>query len=136
MVNNKCVKEFCKIVRSIMDCKFNKVKALVFYGPTNTGKSLLFLPLTEFFECGTILRISDNSAFAYVNLLDRTVGLMEEPRIIAQTVEDVKQLFRGEIFEVHVKYSQPEMLERLTIMVTINEFLGIRIAEVDAVALE
>lgn len=61
---------------------------------------------------------------------------MEKPRIIAQAMEDVKQLFGGERFEVPVKHSQPEMLGRLPIIVTTSELLGIRIAEVDAVALE
>lgn len=37
---------------------------------------------------------------------------------------------------MHTKFSKPEMLERLPIIVTANELLGIRIAEVDAVALE
>lgn len=101
------VREFCHTVCEIMDRKIIKVYTLVLYGPTNAAKSLLCRLMTEFLENDIILRRAENSAFAYENLLDRTVGLMEEPRtqsvglmekprITAQTVVDIKQLFGGE----------------------------------------
>lgn len=64
-------------------------------------------------------RRADNSAFAYENLLDRDVGLMERPRITAETVGDITQFFGVECFEVRVKYSQFEILELLGVQLSV-----------------
>ncbi|VUZ44506.1 unnamed protein product [Hymenolepis diminuta] len=69
--------EFCNALEKIMNKKDNKVNTIVLYGPTNTGKSLLCKVMTEFLLTGTISRRSENTAFAFENLLDRSVAIFE-----------------------------------------------------------
>ncbi|VUZ56640.1 unnamed protein product [Hymenolepis diminuta] len=128
--------EFCNQLEKVMDKKDNKVNALVLYGPTNTGKSLLCKIATEFLLTGTISRRSENTAFAFENLLDRSVAILEEPKINAGNANDMKQLMGGEAFEVAVKYKPMQYLQRLPVIITTNEYLGCRLPDVDAAALE
>ncbi len=60
---------------------------------------------------------------------------MEEPRITGATVDDFKQLLGGERFEVDVKYLGKEYLERIPVLISTNEQLGIRLHQADHDAL-
>ncbi|VUZ38821.1 unnamed protein product [Hymenolepis diminuta] len=119
-----------------MDRKDSKINAIVLYGPTNTGKSLLCKIMTDFMLTGSINRRSENTNFAFENLLDRSVAILEEPRINASNSNDMKQLLGGEAFEVAVKYKPMQYLQRLPVIITTNEYLGCRLPDVDAAALE
>nr|CDS32661.1 non capsid protein NS 1 [Hymenolepis microstoma] len=100
------------------------------------GKSLLCKVMTEFLLTGTISRQSENTNFAFENLLDRSVAILEEPKINASNANDMKQLLGGESFEVAVKYKPMQFLPRLPVIITTNEYLGCRLPDVDAAALE
>ncbi|KAM3180378.1 hypothetical protein ACTXT7_016404 [Hymenolepis weldensis] len=101
----------------------------------NTGKSLMCKILTEFLLTGTISRRSENSNFAFENLLDRSVAILEEPKINSANANDMKQLLGGKAFEVAVKYKPMQYLTRLPVIITSNEYLGCRLPDVDAAAL-
>ncbi|KAM3171138.1 hypothetical protein ACTXT7_017221 [Hymenolepis weldensis] len=118
--------EFIQKLERVMDKKDNKINGIVLYGPTNTGKSLLCKIMTEFLLTGTINRRSENTNFAFENLLDRSVAILEEPKINAANANDMKQLLGGESFEVSVKYKPMQYLTRLPVIVTTNEYLGCR----------
>lgn len=128
--------EFISKLDRVMNKTDNKVNTIVLYGPTNTGKSLLCKVMTEFLLTGTINRRSENTNFAFENLLDRSVAILEEPKINAANANDMKQLLGGETFEVAVKYKPMQYLTRLPVIVTTNEYLGCRLPDVDAAALE
>ncbi|VDL64675.1 unnamed protein product [Hymenolepis diminuta] len=128
--------EFIDKLERVMDKRDTKINCLVLYGPTNTGKSLLCKIMTEFLLTGTISRRTENSSFAYENLLDRSVAILEEPKVNAANINDMKQLLGGEAFEVAVKYKPMQYLQRLPVIITTNEYLGCRIPDVDAAALE
>ncbi|VUZ56641.1 unnamed protein product, partial [Hymenolepis diminuta] len=128
--------EFINKLDRVMNRNDSKINSIVLYGPTNTGKSLLCKIMTEFLLTGTIIRRSENSNFAYENLLDRSVAILEEPKINAANVNDMKQLLGGESFEVAVKYKPMQFLHRIPVIITTNEYLGCRIPDVDAAALE
>ncbi|VUZ55378.1 unnamed protein product [Hymenolepis diminuta] len=68
-------------ILKIMDMKTYKVNYLCSYGQTNTGKSLLAQFITSHLRFGAICRRTDQTAFHFDNLLNRTVALMGEPRI-------------------------------------------------------
>ncbi|CDS36689.1 non capsid protein NS 1 [Echinococcus multilocularis] len=134
--NAIAVVDFAITLRIIMNCEDEKINTLVLYGPTNTGKSLICKLMTSFLEHGSVMRRQEASAFAYENLLNRKVALMEEPKICAANQQDLKQILGGEPFEVHTKYQNPDLLERLPVVVTTNEPLGVRLSDVDAAATE
>lgn len=50
---------------------------------------------------------------------------MEEPRITMTTKDDFKLLLGGTDMEIDVKYGAKEWLERIPIIVTTNEGLGV-----------
>lgn len=54
----------------------------------------------------------------------------------AMNANDMKQLLGGESFEVAVKYKPMQYLMRLPVIITTNEYLGCRLPDVDAAALE
>ncbi|VUZ51798.1 unnamed protein product [Hymenolepis diminuta] len=86
-----------------MDMKSIKANSLCFYGQNNTGKTLVTKVLTSYLAVGTVCRYGDQTAFHFDNLLNRTVVLMEEPRITMTIFNDYKNL-SGYDFEFDVKY--------------------------------
>lgn len=134
--NGIAPEEFITKLDRVMNKCDNKINTIVLYGPTNTGKSLLCKIMTEFLLTGTINRRSENSNFAFENLLDRSVAILEEPKINAANANDMKQLLGGEAFEVAVKYKPMQYLTRLPVIITTNEYLGCRLPDIDAAALE
>ncbi|VUZ48119.1 unnamed protein product [Hymenolepis diminuta] len=86
-------------------------------------------------QVGTINRRGDQSRFHFDNLLNRTVGVMEVPRITYATKNDFKALLGGDRYEIDVKYGPNEFLERITIIATANEDLGVLLQHIDRNAL-
>ncbi|CAH8523806.1 unnamed protein product [Dicrocoelium dendriticum] len=109
-VNNIDKDAFCTSVHNIMNKKMERVNTLGLQSPTTTGKSLMLKLICQNHQLGTVQRSGDHSQFFLQNLLDKSVGLMEEPRITIQTVQDFKGLFRGTPFDIHVKPSPDEPL--------------------------
>ncbi|EUB54064.1 Non-capsid protein NS-1 [Echinococcus granulosus] len=99
LANEIALVDFAITLRIIMNCEDEKINTLVLYGPTNTGKSLICKLTTTFLEHGSVMRRQGASAFAYENLLNRKVALMEEPGICAANQQDLKQILGGETFK-------------------------------------
>ncbi|VUZ40735.1 unnamed protein product, partial [Hymenolepis diminuta] len=91
--------------------------------------------ITSHLTDGKINRREDQSQFHSDNLLNRTVGVMEEPRITNATKNDFKALLGGDRFEIDVKYRPKEFLERIPIIATTNEGLGVLLHHIDRHAL-
>nr|CUU98512.1 hypothetical transcript [Hymenolepis microstoma] len=118
-----------------MDKKTTKVNTLCFKGPTNTGKTLLAGLITSHLTLGTVCRRGDQTAFHFDNLLNRTVAVMEEPRITMTTKNDYKCLLGGDRFEIDVKYGARRFLQRIPVIATTNEDLGALLTSIDKAAL-
>ncbi|KAM3180374.1 hypothetical protein ACTXT7_016400 [Hymenolepis weldensis] len=84
---------------------------------------------------GTVCRRGDQTAFHFDNLLNRTVALMEEPRIMMTTKNDYKNLLGGDCFEIDVKYSARRFLKRIPVIATTNEELGSHMPSIERAAL-
>ncbi len=120
-----------------MNMTHDKINTIVFFGPTNTGKSLLANLIINNMLVGIVQRTGDQSAFHLSNLVNKTCAIMEEPRITAVTVNDMKLLFGGEsTLEVGIKHQDSERLDRIPIVVTTNTDLGRWIPTADAVPLK
>ncbi|VUZ56231.1 unnamed protein product [Hymenolepis diminuta] len=113
---------FLEDIKDIMDKKCMKVNTLCFIGETNTSKTMLANLITSHLTVGTINRRGDQSQFHFDNLLNRTVGVMEVPRITNATKNDFKALLGGDRFEID---GPNEFLERIPIIATTNEDLGV-----------
>ncbi|KAM7540462.1 hypothetical protein Aperf_G00000021728 [Anoplocephala perfoliata] len=123
--------DFVDKLIAVLDTRYHKINALVLMGQTNTGKSMIANLAVSLLNYGTVQRRVEQSPFE--GPLDRTLALLEEPRIAASNIEDMKNLLGGEL---QVKYSRPAKLERLPIIITTNEYLGERSNDGDADALE
>ncbi|CAI2737803.1 unnamed protein product [Dicrocoelium dendriticum] len=90
---NKIDKDkFCKAIHEIMNKKIDRLNCLCIEGPTTTGKSLVLKMICQNYHCGTVQRSGDHSQFFLQNLVDKSIALMEEPRITIATVNDFKEL--------------------------------------------
>ncbi|VDP40914.1 unnamed protein product [Echinostoma caproni] len=119
-VNNIDKNKFLTQLTDIMNKKENRVNAFVIQGPTTTGKSLMLNLLTENYIYGTVQRSGDHSQFYLMNLLNKAVALMEEPRITPLTVNDFKELLGGRQFDIHVKHQPDARLRRLPVLISTN----------------
>ncbi|OON15541.1 hypothetical protein X801_08654, partial [Opisthorchis viverrini] len=70
-----------------------------------------------------------------MNLLNKTLALMEEPRITQLTVNDFKELLGGNPFDIHVKHQKDERLERLPVLITTNNPLTYYVMDADGKAI-
>ncbi|KAM3171139.1 hypothetical protein ACTXT7_017222 [Hymenolepis weldensis] len=125
--------ELLKDIVNIMDKRTKKVNTLCFKGQTNTGKKLLANLITSHLTLGTVCRRGDQTAFHFDNLLNRSVALMEEPRITMTTKNDYKCLLGGDRFEIDVKYGARRFLPRIPVIGTTNEDLGALLTSIDQV---
>ena len=133
--NNIDIAEFFAWAQIIVEAKLNKVNTLVLQGPTGTGKSLLLNSLLNRFNTAIITRNGDQNQFHLQNLLGKSYGLFEEPRISQITVDDYKLLLEGAEFEINVKHQEPEMLPRVTIFISTNKELDYWVPPEDGQAL-
>ena len=116
--------------------KINKINTLVFIGPTNTGKSLLANLIGKPYLKGYVQRSAEGNSFHFEGLLNKSVAMLEEPRITALTMNDYKVLLGGEDFEVNKKHQAPEILKRIPVLITTNAPIGSYLQAVDAQALD
>ncbi|VDP30542.1 unnamed protein product [Echinostoma caproni] len=119
-VNHIDKNRFLTQVTNIMNKKEQRINAFVIQGPTTTGKSLMLNLLTENYIYGTVQRSGDHSQFYLMNLLNKAVALMEEPRITPLTVNDFKELLGGRQFDIHVKHQPDARLRRLPVLISTN----------------
>lgn len=131
--NRILTRTILQAINDVMDSKFDKINTLVFQGATNTGKSLLANLITDNLLVGLVSRASDQSAFAFQNLVNKRVALFEEPRITQQNVNDMKLLLGGEkSLDVQVKHQDSEPLPRTPVIITTNDDLGQWVPSTDA----
>ncbi|VDP74477.1 unnamed protein product [Echinostoma caproni] len=99
------------------------------------GKSLFLSLIVDNYIYGTVQRSGDHSQFFLMNLLNKVVALMEEPRITPGTVNDFKELLGQKPFDVHVKHSKDERLYRLPVLISSNTDIAMYCLTEDAKAI-
>ncbi|KAA3680352.1 uncharacterized protein DEA37_0004125, partial [Paragonimus westermani] len=111
--NNINKDDFLGDLTKVMNKKETRKNAFVIEGPTTTGKSLMLKMICDNYIYGTVQRSGDHSQFFLMNLLNKAIALMEEPRITTLTVNDFKELLGGTPFDIHVKHQKDERLPRI-----------------------
>lgn len=122
-------------IQLIADKQINRVNTLVLQGPTGSGKSLTLNTIFSNLNTTLLTRNGDQNQFYFQNLLNKTYGLFEEPRISNVTVDDYKLLFEGAPLEVNVKHSDPEKLDRTPIFISTNKPIDYWVPPQDGAAL-
>lgn len=135
-VNNINKTNFLDDVTCVMNKAIDRKNALVIEGPTTTGKSLILNLICANYLYGTVQRSGDHSQFFLQNLLNKSVALMEEPRITPITVNDFKELLGGQPFDIHVKHQEDVRLKRLPVLISTNTNINTYINAVDAAAIK
>ncbi|TGZ74160.1 hypothetical protein CRM22_001091 [Opisthorchis felineus] len=135
LVNNINKKEMLHSLTLVMNKTMKRKNAFVIEGPTTTGKTLFVKLIAENYVYGTVQRSADHSPFFLMNLLNKTLALMEEPRITQLTVNDFKELLGGNPFDIHVKHQKDERLDRLPVLITTNNRLTYYVLDSDAKAI-
>lgn len=97
-----------------------KKNTFVLFGPSNTGKSAFINGLKGIFDWG---EICNGSIFCFEQLVDKKLGIWEEPLISSEGAEKFKQISEGMICSVPIKYKKPVKLQRIPILVTTNHAL-------------
>ncbi|KER18711.1 hypothetical protein T265_15874, partial [Opisthorchis viverrini] len=134
-VNRIDKKQFLIDLTQIMNKAYKRKNAFVIEGPTTTGKTLFVKLIAENYIYGTVQRSGDHSQFFLMNLLNKSLGLMEEPRITQLTVNDFKELLGGNPFDIHVKHQKDERLQRLPVLITTNNNLVYYVLDPDGKAI-
>ena len=129
------IPEFLAWTKLVAEEKLNKINTLILQGPTGTGKSLTLNCLIGKLNTGIVTRCGDQNQFHFQNLLNKSYALFEESRISEQTVDDYKFLLEGVDFEVNVKHSDPEVLQRIPIFTSTNKPIDYWVPPADGDAL-
>ncbi|GAA57954.1 non-capsid protein NS-1 [Clonorchis sinensis] len=122
-VNRINKQKFLADLTRVMNKQVDRKNAFVLEGPTTTGKTLFVKLIADNYIYGTVQRSGDHSQFFLMNLLNKALALMEEPRITQLTVNDLKELLGGNAFDIHVKHQKDERLTRLPVRITTNNDL-------------
>lgn len=113
------------IVPSVFDLIFwnwiNKIdtkrNTLVFFGPSNTGKTAFISGLKQIIPWG---ECCNGNNFNFEALVGNIIGVWEEPLINPDVAEKAKQIFEGMPCAITIKYRKPEILPRMPIIMTTN----------------
>lgn len=112
-------------VVTIFNCimrNFPKKRSLVFYGPSNCGKSLLANALCTPFAPGYIQRDSGTNVHWLENIYRKCLILWEEPSIHMTNIEDVKLLLGGERLVINRKNKHlVERINKPAVIITTNK---------------
>lgn len=112
-------------VTTIFNCimrNFYKKRTLVFYGPSNCGKSLLANALCLPFSPGYIQRDSGTNVHWLENIYRKNLILWEEPSIHMTNIEDVKLLLGGERIIINRKNKHlVERINRPCVIISTNK---------------
>ncbi len=84
---------------------------------------------------GTAIRRGGHCSLHLKNLLLKTCGLMEEPRVTTATVEDFKCLLGGQRIQIGGKHSNRQWLYRTPIVISTKTPLVSRLQPADGAAL-
>lgn len=99
-----------------------KKRCVVFYGPSNCGKSILANALCIPFAPGYIQRDSGANAHWLENIYRKSIVIWEEPSIHMTNIEDTKLLLGGE--KIVINRKNKHLVERLNgaaVIVTTNK---------------
>ncbi|KAA3670073.1 uncharacterized protein DEA37_0004282, partial [Paragonimus westermani] len=121
--NNIKKDDFLGDLTKVMNKTETRRNAFVIEGPTTTGKSLMLKLICDNYIYGTVQRSGDHSQFFLMNLINKSIALMEEPRITSLTVNDFKELLGGTPFDIHVKHQKDERLPRIPVLISTNNDL-------------
>lgn len=94
-----------------------KKNLFILQGPSNTGKSCFIQNLKTIMPWGEII---NGASFQYEGLIDKTIGVWEEPLIGSDMAEKFKQVSEGMTTMINVKWKKPHKLPRTPILVTTN----------------
>lgn len=107
---------------SIITRSIPKKRGIVFYGPSNCGKSLLANALCVPFAPGFIQRDSGTNVHWLENIYRKSIVIWEEPSIHMSNIEDTKLLLGGE--KIAINRKNKHIVERLNgaaVIVTTNK---------------
>lgn len=91
------------IIFNCLSRNYNKKRTLIFYGQSNTGKTLLAQALTYIFVPGYILRDGGTNVHWLEDIYRKNFILWEEPSIHMTNIEDTKLLLGGEKIAINRK---------------------------------
>lgn len=118
--NNINSYEFARDVHNWLQCNHRKTNCMFFYGPPNTGKTMIARLLTQLFLSGQMSLKGVTSDFYFESLLNKSVGVLEELWVVPQVVDDFKSIFGGMPIDINKKHANMQRLERTPIIVTSN----------------
>ncbi|VDO95701.1 unnamed protein product [Schistosoma margrebowiei] len=124
-------KQFLNDIQTIIDKTKLRVNTFCLEGPTTTGKTLILKLIVQNYTYGTVQRSGDHSQFFLQNLNNKSVALMEEPRITPITVNDFKELLGGSPFDIHITHQPDVTLPRIPVLISTNSNLGTYINSID-----
>lgn len=100
----------------------SKKNTLVLQGPSNTGKSAFVKGLIQ--AHGNTTGYICNGTFPWQGLTSNcSLGVWEEPLLSTSEAEKAKQILGGEKTSVAVKFSPPQAIDRIPILITTNHDL-------------
>lgn len=100
--------------------KHAKRNTIHIYGPSNTGKSSLFVGLGKCCPGGEIV---NGNSFNFEGLIECYWGKWEEPLCSPEIAEKCKQIFEGMETAINVKFKKPFILPRTPIIITTNDMI-------------
>lgn len=113
------IQTFIQQILTWIQCK-TKQNALVFYGPTNTGKSVFAGLLHSLFRYSN--RLTPDGIFTFANCINADCVLWEEPLITPDNVDTVKTVIEGNPKAlVAIKGKDPvELKRKVPFIITTN----------------
>lgn len=114
-------REDVEVMFKIISRDIPKQRGLVFYGPSNCGKSILANALCLPFAPGYIQRDSGANVHWLENIYRKSIILWEEPSVHMTNIEDTKLILGGE--KIAINRKNKHIVERLNgaaVIVTTN----------------
>nr|QTE03798.1 MAG: nonstructural protein 1 [Cygnus atratus Chaphamaparvovirus] len=94
-----------------------KKNTICIEGPSNTGKTSLFIGLKQICPCGEIVNAQN---FNYEGLYEQYWGVWDEPLCADEQAEKFKQIAGGEPCAIPIKHKKPVQLPQMPILITTN----------------
>lgn len=114
-------KELYTTVKNVLNRNTKKRNSIFFYGPKNSGKTLLANSIIRgTFLYSTLQNVQGRNSFEFSELCSCRAVLMNEPMITDATVEIFKNLLEGQEVSVPVKYKENQIISRVPIIITSN----------------
>lgn len=115
------IKLFTETVYKIITKQNGKKNTLVLEGIPNSGKSTIARSILEMFP--SYGEIVNNSNFMFQDLIEKEIGIWEEPIINETNVEKCKLILEGAKTAIDIKFKQPTTINQIPIIITTNHTL-------------